>query len=738
MIHLKLTAFITGLAIISLSHLHAQADISSARAMGSGATVSISGIVTNGDELGTIRYMQDHTGGIAVYSSEMSSVQRGDSVTVSGTLKDYLTLLEVDPVSSVTIHSSGHKLPEAVDLTPGQFSEAFEGMLVRVDQATFSSAGVFQRDAYGFSASGETGQIYINDPYSPLIDTPIPTGPVLLAGPLGAYDGTYQLLPRDLNDLLSYNSIQIIEAPGVSELSKTGFTLGWASDVEGTTEAYVGHTPELELTPLKLSGTTTSHSIEIDGLIPAELYYIQAFSVHEEDTAMAAPKVVITISESGGGFRALFNQPVDRSVSLGLIEPEYYPEELDDELIRYIDQAEESIDLALYNLNNSGISDITAALNHAYQRGVLVRVVYDGDVNALGMQSLDTGIGKIASPHSDYPNYGIMHNKFVVIDAESTDPLKPVVWTGSTNFSYNQINTDPNNVIIIQDQSLARAFCLEFNEMFGSTGPQPDPEQALFGPDKSDNTPHEFIIGGKRVECYFSPSDGTHQQILKAIQTSEHSVHAATMLITKQDLGDALASNSDQGKEVQVLLNDSDQYGDPVLNTLKASLGEDVRLNGEPGIMHHKYMIVDQASSGSDPLLLTGSHNWSESARVRNDENTLIIHDQGLANAYYQEFVPRFRNGKVLVSDGSSARQILHDSRIEVFPNPASDWIRIRVMEGKEIEAISLLDPAGRVLQRFINPILSGIDISQIKEGLYLLNVTLTDGESIIHKLIIQ
>ena len=129
---MKKTVMITGLALACLIHLSAQQDIASARAMGSGASVTISGIITNGDELGTIRFMQDRTGGIAVYSSEMSGVQRGDSVTVKGTLKDYASLLEVDPVSSVTVHSSGHTLPDPMVLTPGEFQEQYEGMLVRV------------------------------------------------------------------------------------------------------------------------------------------------------------------------------------------------------------------------------------------------------------------------------------------------------------------------------------------------------------------------------------------------------------------------------------------------------------------------------------------------------------------------------------------------------------------------------------------------------------------------------
>ena len=733
------TPFVICLFVLALRiPLYAQQDIASARSQGSGATVTVSGIITNGEELGIIRYMQDQTGGIAIYSSEMNQVQRGDSVTVTGTLKDYNSLLEMDPVTSVVIHSMGHTLPEPVVLTPGEFSETYEGMLVQVDQAIFSSTGVFQRTAYSFISGAETGQVYINSPGSPLIGTPIPSSPVTLIGPLGSYLGTYQVLPRDLDDLTSYSSIHILNTPVISGLSQTGFTMEWDTDVAGTTEAFAGLTPELELPPVKVSGSSTHHTIVVEGRSPAELYYLRPFSVLNEDTAKAALQVAITQSQSSGTMRTLFNRPVDESVSLGLMEAEYLPEGIDEEVIMYINQAEESIDLALYNLNNSGISDITGALNQAYQRGVVVRAIYDGDVNATGMQNLDPAIGKISSPPSDYPYYGIMHNKFLVIDAESGDPLKPLVWTGSTNFTYSQVNTDPNNVIVIQDQSLARAYRLEFNEMFGSAGPQPDPEEARFGPDKSDNTPHEFIIGGKRVECYFSPSDGTHQQILNTLLTAGHSVHVSTMLITKEDIGNVLVQKSNEGNQVQVLLNDYDQYGEPILNMLKASLGEDVRLTGEPGIMHHKYLIVDQDVAESDPLVLTGSHNWSSSAQLRNDENTLVIHDQGAANAYYEEFVSRFSAGKILVSDGSSGEGPADDDPVGLYPNPATDRIYLRPSEGTRVAAIFLRDVSGREWLRYVDPVPWEIDVGAIQPGIYLVQIRLADGTILNRKILIH
>ena len=54
--------------------------------------------------------------------------------------------------------------------------------------------------------------------------------------------------------------------------------------------------------------------------------------------------------------------------------------------------------------------------------------------------------------------------------------------------------------------------------------------------------------------------------------------------------------------------------------------------------LHHKYAIVDHASPANDPVVITGSHNWSSSAENVNDENTVIVHDARVANLYHQEF----------------------------------------------------------------------------------------------------
>src|SRR5262249_20644666 len=120
-------------------------------------------------------------------------------------------------------------------------------------------------------------------------------------------------------------------------------------------------------------------------------------------------------------------------------------------------------------------------------------------------------------------------------------PDDPIVWTGSTNWTYDQTHTDANNVIIFQDQSMARGYTLEFEEMWGSTGPSPNLGVSEFGKYKTDNTPHEYIVGGRRVESYFSPSDNTNLHIINTINTADKELYFAMFTFTKTDPASAIA-----------------------------------------------------------------------------------------------------------------------------------------------------------------------------------------------------
>jgi phosphatidylserine/phosphatidylglycerophosphate/cardiolipin synthase-like enzyme len=626
-------------------------DISEARSKPAGTDVTVSGIITNSNELGIIRYVQDNSAGIAVYSYDFSlEATTGDSVTVTGTLKNYNNLLELDPVASWTVHSSGHDLPDPVTLTIPELNDNNEGMLVRIENVLFTNGGsVFSGGTYSFSSGSNSCQIYVRTNDSPLVGEIIPSQPVTLIGINSQFYENYQVLVRTYDDIILGSEIYLTSVLSMDNLSQIGFDLHWTTNMAGSTELVIGNTPELELEVLSGPGNTTEHVISVEDRAPSELIYAQAFSVAGEDTARSSVGLFITQSASSGNMKTYFNRSVDNTEAQGNKAIQLF-EAIDDTLISYINRAKYSIDLTIYNYNTTGISDITAALNTAFNRDVEVRIISDFNVEKnAGWKNLNPAIGRIISPEDNYDaGIGIMHNKFVVFDALSPDPMDPVVWTGSTNFTDGQINLDPNNVIIIQDQSLAKAYRLEFEEMFGSTGLQPDILKARFGSSKLNNTPHEFIIGGSRVESYFSPSDGTNAKIEETIKTADHGLYINTMLITRDFLASAIADRKSAGVDAKVVVNSEGESNVGNVITILQSLGVNFKDYTGTGILHNKTMIVDPFNPESDPLVWTGSHNWSSSADLRNDENSLVIHNADIANIYYQEFVERFKDAKVI------------------------------------------------------------------------------------------
>lgn len=635
--------------------LNAQVSIAQARTQAIGSTVTVRGVVTNGPELGIIRYLQDPTAGIGLYdNANTAGLQRGDSVEVTGILYEFSGLLEISPITSVTLISNGNNLPNPQTTIISALGESLEGELVKINNVSFANAGATfsGNQSYGFTSGVQQATIYVRNG-SPLIGQLIPFGAVNLTGVCSQFNSIYQVLARDTADFELQPGINIISSIGINNITQTSADLSWLTNVEGTTEVAYGLTPALELGVISAPTPVINHSFTLSNLLPGQVYYFQVFSFGNGTLATGPIMVFGTVSNSSGTIKAYFNHPLDTTDAPQFADY-FLNESIDDTLIAYLDRATESIDFTMYDFIGDSISDVVAALNAAYARGVDVRMITDGNYEAenVVLANVNPAIRRITSPTTD--DYTIMHNKFIVIDAHAADANKPIVWTGSTNFSGRQVNRDPNNVIIIQDQTLARTYTLEFNEMWGSTGLEPDTNVSKFGSFKTDNTPHEFRIGGKRVECYFSPSDNTNQRILASIGTANDSLHFATMLITRFDILNALTAAIDSGVVVKGIINSDTST--TIYDDLSLAMGANLTVNPVTSeIMHHKFMLADVGTE-SDPLVLTGSHNWSTNATTRNDENTLIVHDAEIAELYYRAWRGIFLEPEVQdTSDTTSA-----------------------------------------------------------------------------------
>jgi endonuclease I len=239
-------------SLLSLG-LNAQTDIANARTYAIGQTVTIKGVVTNGSELGTIRYIQDGTAALPAFGSILNSVQRGDSISATGVLYDYNGLLEISPTNSFVDLGNG-TLPSAQIIPIPSAGETLEAQLLQFDNVTFTTTGTFAGNTnYNVTDGTNILQIRISSG-SNLVGVAIPTGTVSVRGVLGQFNATYQLLPRDNQDIFAY------VAPAKEINVKVGTTtiLSGNQYVVGTTPSTTFTIENLGVGNLTVSGSAFS------------------------------------------------------------------------------------------------------------------------------------------------------------------------------------------------------------------------------------------------------------------------------------------------------------------------------------------------------------------------------------------------------------------------------------------------------------------------------------------------
>ncbi len=690
----------------------AQTDIATARTQGVGATVTITGIVTNGDELGPIRYIEDATAGIALYDpGALVGVVRGDEVTVSGVLVDYNGLMEMTPVNSSITNNSGNSLTPQL-ITPIQIGETTESELIQINNVIFNSGGsLFTAGTHDFTSNAETGKVYIRGG-SPLENLLIPMGPVTLIGISSQFtfsspaDDGYQILPRDSADIIQTGALIFTSAVVQSNITTSSFDLSWGVSDSSSTNCNYGLGNGLG-TVLSNGGNTLSHSISLTGLLPATFYYVKCYSIIGVDTTFSSIGLYSTASNSSGSIRPYFNHSVDVTFSSG-VDAQNITTYFNDTIAAYMDLAQNTLDICVYNASDATIA---SAINDAYNRGVSVRYIADDDVVNSMLSSLNSNIPII---YRDPSLAGIMHNKFIIIDADSTE--NSWVMGGSTNWSNpSNLFNDYNNIIFIQDEAVAKAYTLEFEEMWSGN----------FGSNKTDNTPHKFVVNGKDLEVYFSPSDQTTSRILEFINDVDYTLEFGLLGFTRDDLGLAVIEKDNQfGVNVRGIIEQENTTGSEFANLIAAGVNVKSHM-GVTHSFHHKYSIADANTTSSNPTLLTGSHNWSSNAENNSDENTIIIHDATIANIYLQEFEKRWGE----LSTANSIQDLI-DVEVSIFPNPSSGMIIIRT--DLRIKQIKVYTVDGKHLSTTESKTID-IDI----KGIYFLKI-ITDKGTTVRKVIVE
>ena len=247
----------------------------------------------------------------------------------------------------------------------------------------------------------------------------------------------------------------------------------------------------------------------------------------------------------------------------------------------------------------------------------------------------------------------LMHHKFIVVDDR-------IVIVTSANFTSSDIHGDltnpqntgnANNLVKIDSPKLAALFTQEFSLMWGG--------DRLFGLKKPFRPPQQVQVGNTTIDVQFSPtsptkhwSQSTNGLIAKTLSTSSQSVNLALFVFSDQNIANALEQQSRRNVQIRAVIDPNFIYrpysealdmmgvslsskckyeanNHPWLNPI-TTVGVPQLLKGD--LLHHKFAVIDNRT------VITGSHNWSESANSSNDEALLVIHSPTVVAHYQQEF----------------------------------------------------------------------------------------------------
>lgn len=335
-----------------------------------------------------------------------------------------------------------------------------------------------------------------------------------------------------------------------------------------------------------------------------------------------------------------------------------------------------ALHIALYEFQKPRPLEALAA---ARQRGAEVKVVYHMDKPGAGdsahtgkrneQAAAQAGLTAVCVPRTRQG--AISHNKFVVLLKQGTPQA---VWTGSTNWTDGAIYGQLNVGHAVYDPAVAEKYERYFNLLYADTLRE-DLTREL----ASLNALPETVPTAPGIWPLFSPApQKTDQDELRVIKLYADICQGAQCLLV-------CAPFALHPQLTRVLLEPT-QTGAPLstqklrflLLNMEGNLGADQQVavvDGQPGRevsvavtlrnplhdfqnrlladtesfrhrgihVHAKFIIADPL--GDDPVIVTGSANFSANSTESNDENTLIIRGPAytaIADIYTTEFFRMF------------------------------------------------------------------------------------------------
>lgn len=410
-----------------------------------------------------------------------------------------------------------------------------------------------------------------------------------------------------------------------------------------------------------------------------------------------------------------------------------------------IDEAEVSLDIAMYSFRDAGISQ---ALERAVDRGVSVRMLFE-KANAEKNDPEGSSSARIEDMGIDvrYVNK-IMHHKFVLIDGprnvatvQDATTDRGILSSGSGNWS-NSAGTryDENTVFVFGNAELNARFQREFNTLWNhSRDFSWNDELEYF---ETDPITEDLIADDPAVDAIFT-SDNFRQyvssrwgntfstvrgvntvatRLVEMIEDAEESIYVASGHLRSRPIAEALIRKKEQNPDIdiKVYLDGQEYIAESTHRIQEGELEECLVEAGdsetqrddciqkgfyfsypvyESGIdlkfkyysfrwhysyaeqMHHKYIIFDES------IVASGSYNFSDNAENNTFENVIIFDAAGFPDLV-DAFLDNFDTMWVTAEDENLYGALMEEvtegtsSRIPiVFDSMALNWEEVNALK---------------------------------------------------------
>jgi phosphatidylserine/phosphatidylglycerophosphate/cardiolipin synthase-like enzyme len=259
------------------------------------------------------------------------------------------------------------------------------------------------------------------------------------------------------------------------------------------------------------------------------------------------------------------------------------------------------------------------------------------------------------------PQNAIMHNKFVVLLKKDGGKLVPkAVWTGSTNWTDGGIYGQLNVGHAVYDDKVAATYQKYFELLFADSDartmkselaklspvPAVVPKNTIIpilSPQSDDAMLKLYARICDKSKCLMVSAPFELAQVIRTELSEKETDEIRFLLLDKNSsLGDAA--------EVEVVEGDPDN-SIAVATTLSSPLHDfqGNLLEGKEGFhhagihIHSKIILADPFSD--DPVVVTGSANFSSNSTETNDSNTLVLRGfTKVADVYATEFMRMFEH----------------------------------------------------------------------------------------------